>query len=362
MSKKHFSWLLLLTVVVGAVILLMPGRTGHESGFEVRPLIPGMDSWVNEVKRVRIVKAGNQTVATLVRGEHGWVVEEAESYPADWARLKSLLAALAQAQVIEPKTTNPAYFDRLGLKDVSESTSKAVMVEIGQGEHAVTVLVGHAAQGREGQYVRFLKDDKAFLVDRKVDVAAETHDWLQREIVDIADSEVVQVTITHPDGAQVDVRKNSANDQDFILQGLPKGREVQSSWSVNALGSSLSGLQLDEVTADSNIDWSQASHLRLLTADGVEISADLVDSDGKSWIRLSASEHAPPAPAAKETGENKPEAEATEEAAAKDLAKRVETINRRVSGWAYAIPQYKSEVMNKRLEDLLKPLEPKKEG
>jgi len=391
MSRKHFSWLLALTLVVGAVILLMPARTGHESGFEVRPLIAGMDSWVNDVSRVRIVKAGNQTVATLSRGDRGWVVEEAESYAADWAKLKALLAALAQARIIELKTTNPDYFDRLGLKDVTDDSSTAMMIEVGEGEHQAAVLVGHTAQNRDGQYVRLPNDNQALLVDKTMQVATETRDWLHRDIVDVPESEVVEVNITHPDGEQVSVRKTSAEDQDFTLQDLPEGREIQSSWSVNALGGSLSGLVLDEVTADRNIDWSQATHLRLLTADGIEYGADVAESGEKTWIRLEASLHPPrdeavasdekgrepeqgtePAQAkAPASGEAEAEGSAMAEPAAdgagkkesaeKERTERVASINSRVNGWAYAIPQFKAQVMQKRLEDLLKPPEAEKE-
>jgi len=388
MSRKHFSWLLALTVVVGAVILLMPQRTGHESGFEVTPLVPGLDTWINEVARVRIVKAGDENVATLVRGEHGWVVEEAESYPADWNRLKTLLAALAQARIIELKTANPAYFERLGLKDVADSSSSAIKVEVGEGEHQIALLVGSAAQGREGQYVRFPDKEQALLIDKTLDVAAELRDWLQRDIVDVAESDVVAVTVTHSDGETLEIRKASADDQDFTLQDLPEGREVQSSWSVNALGGSLTGLVLDQVTAESNIDWGQATNLRLLTADSIEYTADVTEHDGKSWIRLAASVYEAPAETAPASGQEQdaagepgkaetaeagtaPPGDASEaagdeaqsgESAAKERADRVESITRRVSGWAYAIPQYKSQVMQKRLEDLLKPLESDKEG
>jgi dsDNA-binding SOS-regulon protein len=388
MSRKHFSWLLALTLIAGAVILLIPVKTGHESGFEVTPLVPGMDSWVNDVTRVRIVEAGDKTVATVVRGEQGWSVEEAESYAADWARLKTLLAAVAQARIVELKTANPAYFDRLGLKDVADTASTAKKIEIGEGEHATSLLIGNTAQGRDGQYVRFPDKDQALLIDKTLEVAAELRDWLQRDIVDVADSEVVEVTIIHPDGEQLSVSKTSADDQDFTLQGLPEGRETQSSWSVNELGGSLSGLVLDQVTADSNIDWSQATHLHLLTADGVEFNADLAESDQKSWIRLVASLHTPQtdttavgdngqpseaeeasvaeAPVTEEapTGEA-PEEEvgtAAAESAEKDSAERVASINRRIQGWAYAIPQYKFQAMNKHLEDLLKPLEDKQEN
>lgn len=354
MSKKHFSWLLVLTLLVAAVLMLLPGKTGKESTFEVRPLVPGLSGRVNEVSRVRIVKAGNQPVATLLRSDQVWVVEDAQSYPADWKRLKTLLAALAQAQVIEAKTNNPAYFGQLGLQDVTDDASGAFEVEIGEGDEAINLLVGRVAQGREGQYVRFANEEQALLIDRPVEVAGETPDWLEREIIDLADAEVVEVTLTHTDGEQVSVRKTSADDPDFSLQNIPAGRQIQSSWSVNALGGSLADLRLDEVSPDSELDWSQATHIRVLTADGLEIMAEVATLEGTAWLRLNASAYRPESALTEEAGGEQVVNE-TESSMDLALAQRVQVINRRVSGWAYAIPEYKSQVLTKKLEDLLAP-------
>jgi hypothetical protein len=354
MSKKHFSWLLAATLVVAAVLLLLPGKTGKESALEPRPLVPTLAERVNDISRVRITRAGNLPVATLVRKGEGWVVEEAQSYPADWARLKGLLVAVAQAQVIEPKTSNPAYFDQLGLVDVDQEGSTALMVEIGEGEDAVNLLLGQVAQGRDGQYVRFAGTDQALLIDRTVETSAEMRDWLDREVIDLSEAEVVEVTLTHPDGEQLSVRKVSADDEDFTLQDIPPGRKIQSSWSVNSVGGGFADLQLDEVTPDSKVDWSKSIKVRVLTADGLEIKAELAKSGETAWLRLSASSYAPETAPATETGD---EQAATEPGPAirPESEERAETINRRVSGWAYALPEFKAQALSKRREDLLAP-------
>jgi hypothetical protein len=348
MSKKHFSWLLAATLVVTVLILLMPGKTGKESDFTVRSLVPGLESKVNDITRVKITQGGNIPVATLVRGEQSWTVDDAQSYPADWGRLRKLLSAVAQAQVIELKTSNPDYYDRLGVKDISDPSSTAVLVEIGEGEQMTRLLLGTLAQGREGQYVRFPDDGQAVLIDRPVEASTQAVDWLLRDVADLAEAEVVDVTITHPDGEIVHVSRVSAEDPDFTLADIPAGREIESSWSVNALGGSLAALQLEEVTAASKLDWSKATHLRVLTADGVEAKAEVVSVDGKSWLRLAAFAYPPP--------DDKPVDGVAADQAVADRVKRVDAINNRVHGWAYSIPELKAAVINKRKQDLLKPL------
>jgi hypothetical protein len=355
MSKRHFSWLLGLTLFVTGIILLFPAKTGKNIAFDVRPLVPGLESQINEVRRVKIVKAGNVPVATLLRQEQGWVVEEAQFYPADWAKLKALLAALAQAEIIELKTSNPEYFDRLAVTDIGNESSQAVLVELSYADEIVAVLIGSAAQGRNGQYVRIENGDQALLVDQTLDVPGDSSAWLETEIIDLAVTEIVEVVVTHPDGETISAVKISADDQDFNLLKIPEGREIQSNWAVNSLGGILAGLTLEEARQDSELDWSDAIGLKLLTADGLEVMADLKKVDEKNWMRLTASTY-PMGNTPQETAEANSKQENIEISAGNDRLARAEEINQRVNGWAYVISDLKSEAMNKRLEDLLKPL------
>jgi hypothetical protein len=197
--------------------------------------------------------------------------------------------------------------------------------------------------------------DQALLVDQVFDVPGDSSAWLETEIVDLAATEVVEVVVTHPDGETVSVVKISADDQDFSLQEMPDDREIQSSWAVNSLGGILAGLTLEEARQDSEIEWSDAIKLRLLTADGLEVQAELNDFEEKNWIRLTASTY-PVGSTGTEPAENGQEQDSTEVSAGKDRLARAGEINQRVGGWAYAISDFKSEAMNKRMEDLLKPL------
>jgi hypothetical protein len=376
MSRKHFSWLLVATLLVGVVVFLLPGPTGKESEFEVKPLFPGLADQVNDIGLVRVIGPGDETLATLQRQDEAWVVDEFGGYPADWTGLKAVLAALAQANVIEPKTSNPDYFDRLGVADISAEDSTAILLRLGADDAGMSVLVGDAAEGRDGQYVRLEGGDRALLIDQRLNLPTAAKDWLQREIVDIADSEVVEVNIRHADGENLVALKTSADDDDFVLQGIPEGREVLSAWSVNNLASALSNLQLDDVTTADQVDFSSASQFSLLTADGLEVSAEVVAVDEQHWLRLNAALREVAAPEVKEEqGDDAEEAVTVAPAAGEDPVDenvadaaadqddpeaatrlRAENISQRVSGWAYAIPAYKAEIMNKRMADVLKAL------
>ena len=353
MSRKHFSWLLFLTFLVAMLVLLLPGKTGKESGFETAPLIPELQQKVNDIAWIRFIGGGAETIATLERRDGRWVVVESSAYYADWDKLRSLLGDLAQAETVEAKTSKPEYYDRLGVEDVSAADAGGVMVEFDQATGLPAVIIGKTAQGREGQYARLSGQEQSVLLDRQVSVPGDRSGWLQTSIVSIADSDVVEVEILHADGDRVLARRASVDEENFTLEALPEGRETQSDWTVNSLANGLASLTLDEVVAGDSVDWSDASRYRVVTKNGLQIEVELVailgedeeaSTDDEYWIRLEAGTYT----TAVESG--------VEEA--EDAAGQAEEINRRVAGWAYRIPKYKFDSMTKKAEDLLKPLGP----
>jgi hypothetical protein len=328
MSKRHFSILLLITVVVAAAVFLMPSRTGRDSTVESELYLPELAGVVNDLEIVRISAAGGAEVVTLARREDGWVVEESHAYPADWSVLRPLLADLSQAEVLEAKTSNPEYYDRLGVEDPSNEDASGKLIEFPGMDALPAVIVGDQPQGREGRYLRRQGEPGSVLVDRSITLPAEASAWMDREIVDVPNAEVVGVRISHADGDVINIHRNSTDVTDFTLDEIPEGRKTRSAWTINQLASGLAALELDGVAPVDEVTWQDAIELQVRTEDGLQIDARLAQEEERRWLRLEASG-----------------------------SEAAEAINERVEGWAYEIPLYKYDAVNKRMEDLLAEVE-----
>lgn len=350
MSKKHFSTLLLVTIVVALLVLLVPGKTSKQSVFQKHRLLPGLAKQVNDIEFVRLTGAGGKIIATLNRRGGKWLVVEASNYRADWTVLRQLLSDLAAAEVIEGKTSNPEFYARLGVEDVDGPDAAGVLIGFAEETGLPALIAGNQAQGRAGQYVRLSSSGQSALIDRVLTVPGDLQQWLDREIIDVQQGAVVEISVTHPDGEQILLQKVSADDTDFQLQQIPDGREVKSSYTVNSIGGSMASLRLDAVVPASDIDWSDAVKIKLLTADGLQVSAQLAAVEDQYWISLSASAYL-------QAGSSEPADAGMDTDVLPELTERVNRINERVSGWAYRIPQYKAEVLSKRVDDLLQSLE-----
>ena len=369
--KRIFIYLAILTVVALALLMMVAPNDGPSGqATSGGPLLPDMAGRVNQVDRVEIVTAGETAVATLLRTDDAWTLEQMGGYRADWSKLQALLAALAQARVIEAKTDKPEYYDRLGVEDVVAENAGGVLVRIAIGDQATAILIGKKAGGRQGQYVRLLGSAASALVDREFEVPVTTLDWADAGIIDINASEVAEVEVIHPGSERLLVTKISADQTDFDLVEMPPGRELKSSWAVNSLGSVFALLNMQSVRPATEVDWSNAVKLRMLTFSGVEILADLVQNGDAYMLRLHAGHPAAKvlthkesdtagAPGAEDQPADSQQQQAAaelEKQAAEDVGRRVEAINGKVGGWAYEISGSKYEAMVKKREDLLKPL------
>ncbi len=348
MNQRHFSVLLLASLVLAvAIFLLVPGLTERDE-ISGDLFLRDVGGRINEVNRMVVTAGGGEVSSTLVKRDSGWTIRELDDYPVDWSRLRAVLAGLAEAVVVEQKTSNPEYYPHLGVEAVTEDGANNVLLELSLGDQVLGIIVGNDATSRGGQYVRLSGIAQSVLIDRGIDVSAEPLSWADDGIVDIGSALVAEIEISHPDGDMIRVRKVSADDTDFKLENLPEERKILSSWSINSLANTFSLLRMDAVKPDIGEPSGEIVFISLLMFSGIEVTAEAFEREGRGWIRLKAS--APSLPDA--TG-------ADEQAVqlARALVEEAESINGKVNGWVYRLPVSKFEAMTKRFEQLLEPLD-----
>ncbi len=348
MGRRHFSVLFLFALLVAAAIaLLVPVRTGHDEPGNKLQILEDMAASINDVNKLVFTAGGGAPVTTLEKGQSHWTISELHDYPADWNKVKGLLAGLAQAKVVEFKTSNPEYYPRLGVEDVKVSGAAGVLLDLSYGDESRALVIGNEATARGGQFLRPADQSQSVLIDHILDVSAEPMDWADNGVVDIGSGQVAELEILHPDGDLIRLSKVSADDTDFTLENLPEGREVLSSWSVNSMANLFSSLRMDGVKPALSPAPGDPVTVRLLMFSGLEIKAELFVLDERGWINISAVEPEQ----ATVSGDDE-----LRVLGAQDLQREAAGINMRSAGWLYRLPQLKHEAMTKRFEQLLKPL------
>ena len=323
-------------------------------------LLPSLRESINDVSGVAIKGAGDETVATLSITSDGWVVKERSNYPANTAKLRTLLLQLADARLIEKKTAKPELYDRLGVQDLSDENAKGAGLQLTGGIEA-DLIIGDSA-GTDTRYVRRAGDQQSWLIDQDAEVPGDIGDWLEPDIVDLSSGRVHAVTVSHPSGDRVRIVKNSPEEPNFSVLDIPQGRSLSYDSVANVIGGVLDGLTLDDVGV-AEPPGADAVETKFETFDGVVITVVSEKIGEQGWVSLSA-EHdqdlaARFAPAASddsaaEAAPGPPQGGATEtEAASGEGEAEAERINTRVKNWRFQIPSYKFDQLTRNWSDLL---------
>jgi hypothetical protein len=373
MSSRGLLTLLIAVVLLVVVVFVVSTSDSPERATS-ELLLPQLSGKLNEIESITVTAPGDTTVATLRRGADQWTVAEASDYPANLGRIRQNLIALADARIVEEKTSNPEFYDRLGVVDIADEKATGTQLEIAAPDFSATVIVGDTGvSGGNMAYVRRSDEPQSLMVSADLDLSDDRAEWLERDLMDISSAEVHRIIITHPDGELLSLQKDSPDATDFSVAGVPEGRELSVGGVANSIGAVLSSLRLDEVAPEATFEAGAAEPViaRFETFNGMvvqarvypvdagvrvsfEVSADPVLADNSSGLQEAAADA--PSAEADEAGDEALEgAEAVDDAVDPfaTVQAEAEKLNQRLQGWIYTLPSYKSDQLTKRLEDLL---------
>ena len=325
--NKH-SFKILAIVSLALVLILFAMQLGNnESSTSGELLLPQLKSQINDIESLTVTRSGEDGATVIAKRDDTWVIASRDDYPADIGKLRALLLALADAKIVESKTANPDYYDQLGLRDPAIEGSKGTRIELHGADHDYDLIIGNAAQAGF-RYVRVGDDPQSWLINKNPEIPGSTGEWLLRNIVDIKAADIRSVTISHPDGEEIHINKQSAEGSDFEVTNIPDGRELSYATVSNSITGVLTSLTLDDVrkAADPSPD---AVTTMFETFEGARIVVRTETSDDDSWITLEAT------------------------SIEQDI-ESVATLNARVEGWQFRIPQYKANQLTRRWDDILK--------
>ena len=379
MSRKALIALGVVLVVLGALAFF--GQRGQSTAPTAGgAIMPGLQAALNDVAAIKITKAGGETVATIEKHADGWNVAEKGGYSADVTKLRQNLRALAEAKILETKTSNPAFYDKLGVQDIASDKATGLAVSISvPGKDFGTLILGDA-KGSKQRYVRRANEAQSYLIDRDPSFPKTAAQWLDPVILDVRGNRVREVTIKHPDGEVVTISKLNPDEMNFDVALVPRGRELLYPGVANVIGNSLRELNLEDVEKADNTPPDKPVQVEFRTFDGLIVRVLGAKRGDNAWVSFTASVDADQVaqnqaaakaakpPAAGEADATKPDAAKSPESAAADAGAakpadaapadptaEAQRINARVMAWRYKLATFQYDQMTRRMADLLKP-------
>lgn len=352
MRRNSFVALSILAIVaIAAAYLAIKNREHVPQTTGQRELLyPDLTARINDVTRV-LIRSPGSTVTLERQGDH-WVMPERGNYPVDFAKVRSLLVQISGLETVERRTAKPELYSKLGVEDIDSPDAKSVQVTLqAKDDTLADLLVGRTRPVTEGGgvFARDASEEQAWLAKGELRPDKEFVLWLDRNIVNVDQRRIKSVTIEHADGDRVAIAKPQPAAGDYVLESpVPAGREAKPANELSGLATIPDYLTLDDVRPAAEVKGDKPAVTgSFRTYDGMLLTLEASDADGKTWVHVKASS-IPPAPELKpyvEANKGKETADGRQAGQFKteeEVTKEIEAINARTADWAYRLTDYKT--------------------
>jgi hypothetical protein len=200
-----------------------------------------------------------------------------------------------------------------------------VLVQIenaADGARIVDLILGVEPGG--GLYARRPNENQTWAVRGDLPPLRDAAAWLDLNVLELAPEDITRVEITPREGPGYILARN-AESGDFAFVS-PRAASA-SAFRLNALAARLTRLEPIDVQTAPAIQGPSVGAVRVLAASGLAIQADLIESDGRVWVKIVARAATP---------EQEPAALA---------------INVRVAEWAFALSPEGAAALTPPLSD-----------
>ncbi len=333
MNSKSLLALILLTLLgAGGYFFSSQQDSINRSAAIGAVLLADVLPYVNDIQRIVITAANNQTTVTLAKHENAWYVAERDNYPAEIAKIRSLVVSLMEASIMEEKTSNPDLYARLGVEDVSNADAQGMQVTLDYGDQSAALIVGNPGpQLNKNRYVRKPDETTSWLVDKKIDIKHELTHWLQKDLFSVEPEQIAQVAVTVA-GSKTMIIEHQHDDHEvqhsshFKVTNLsdPAAQVVDA--ELQQITNALSSFQmLDVATLDKVADHSASLNIEYRLKEGTVITLTAYDLDGERYAAIDIS----------------------------GSAEFVDSVQEKAAGRVFKLPNVSYEAMFKQESDVL---------
>jgi len=323
MSPKRFLLLVAAALIAISAALVLASRRDSVHETAGGALLPGLSANLNSVTEVTLRKGGGTATSTIQKSAGGWTLKERDGYPADVAKLRSLLTALGDARIAEEKTADPARYPVIGVEDLAQPGATGTEITVSMPGARQDVIVGKSAA--DGNFVRRAGEKQSYSVTPVIPTDGEPHYWIDSLLIDVPATKIQRIEFKPPAGAPYAIHRSAA-DGPFSLDGAPAGRKPLPAEALAPAPTTFTGLAAEDVAPQGSIDFGQPFVTTVTLTDGGVLTLTGTVAGTKHWVEITSSKD--PALAAK------------------------------AQGRAFEVASYRYDAIFKPLEQLLTPREP----
>ena len=281
------SLLIPFLITLGLIVFFLIQKDDYGKNNSYQNLYPKFKNIIDQIDKIEIETSKNSFY--IIKKNNSWYLPSYNYYPADNFKIKNLLLNTAQLKVVDKKTNNPSYHNKLGL-----------ILPINEGSYRLRYLknddllndfiIGKKSIHKESlSYIRKLSEDQTWLFKDQFDLYDIEIEWAEDSILKIAKWRVKSINIKdiHSSTEEIFIFKDEYSDQMFKLKNMPKKSELVSGYILSNYASMLEDIK--KVNILPFFDYEISNVMKKIiykTFDGLLITINLIKVNDKLYAHF----------------------------------------------------------------------------
>ncbi len=298
----------------------------------------------DEIARIHVVQGEDEV--TLERQADGFTIDEKVGYPASNASVNRLLRTLMEVGLEREIGSGADLAEELELEPLADETIEVALHDAAEKE-MVRIRVGKAFEDGPGRYVQRLDGDTSpiYLSSASVSLSADAGSYLEKEILDRDQSEVVRV-----EGRDFELVRPEGETQ-LELVGGSDSVKLKSS-ELNRLQGLVSGLRFDEVYLSDDAEVAELLFepaVKIELEDGSGYVLSYASRDDHNFIRVQGYHTVTQVAITRDDSEE----DLAGKAEILTRADEIEAFNKFHGSWTYELGDWAAESLRLSRSDLI---------
>ncbi|MDX2308505.1 MAG: DUF4340 domain-containing protein [Hyphomicrobium sp.] len=262
--------------------------------FEPARLLPQLSSRASDVAAIEVRQG--KTTAKLEKQDGTWRITSEGGYPADPEKVRALLVAATEADVVEKKTARMERHADLGLADpeLAETSARLIRFLDKSGAPVAEIIAGRTTldafeASKGGTYVRRPGDNQSYLANREIAASLSLRDWAETKLVDLK-PEVIKSIRIEPVGQAPYEIKRAADGKSHELVAMPAGKKLKYVSGVDDIAEAVSLIEFKGVAKAGAADNLPSKGKATFTTDnGFNVVVEFRSDDKDAYVRITPS-------------------------------------------------------------------------
>ena len=272
----------IIAVIFSLIFVSLFGRPTAEQGFVL--LFPDLEDTLEELNLISIQSAQSESSTSIKKEKGGWIVLEADGYPADIKKLSGFLRELSRLKVLERKTKREENHSRLGVSESSDSPARLLTLSPGN----FALIIGKDT-GENSSFVKVKGDPQVFLTENIFDFEAGVNFWIDPVIVDIDPAQIRRIDISSNQRESLSISRDGDSGE-LVLSDQPVKSKLRYETILDGMARMLVNLRLIGVEKQTEVILKNPTETRFLLDSGEALIIKTQRIDGRHLLRLGSDE------------------------------------------------------------------------